>query len=141
MTTDYSQVPIIQCAYQFTLEAHQTVARFPKHLRFQLGVRIIDGSQEFMERVIKANFIRDPRIRAEALSGLAELLFTSRMNIRLAKDLKAIPLGHAAQLTLRLEDLQKQLTGWLTWTRSKMQQASHSSGAGTRVKSEARPCT
>ena len=122
MASDYSQVPIIQCSYQLALETHGLVARFPKHLRFQLGTRILDGSQDFLERVITANFIRDPKLRAEALSGLSAGLFTTLMNIRLARDLRAISPGQAAQLTLRLEDLQKQLTGWLSWTLSRMQQ-------------------
>ena len=120
MTTDYSQVPIIQCAYQLSLEMHRLVGGFPKQLRFQLGGRLANAAQDFLERVIQANFIRDPRRRSEALAGLPEALFTMRMSARLAKDLKAISIGQWTETNVRLEDLQKQLAGWSRWTHSKV---------------------
>jgi len=122
MTTDYSQVPIIQCAYQLSLEMHRLVGGFPKHLRFQLGGRLADAAQDFLERVIQANFIRDPRRRSEALDGLPEALFTLRMSARLAKDLKALSIGQWTETNVRLEDLQKQLAGWSRRTHSKVNQ-------------------
>jgi hypothetical protein len=42
MATDYSQVPIIQCAYQLSLEMHRLVGGFPKQLRFRRGRRRAD---------------------------------------------------------------------------------------------------
>ena len=120
MATDYSQVPITQCAYQLSLEMHRLVGGFPKQLRFQLGGRLATAAQDFLERVIQANFIRDPRRRSEALADLPGALFTMRMSVRLAKDLKAISMGQWTETNVRLEDLQKQLAGWSRWTQSKV---------------------
>lgn len=91
--TDFSQVPIIQCAYQLALETQKLVAGFPRNVRYQLGDRLATITQDFFEGACKANFIRDPRQRWGALDALSAELFTLRMTVRMAKDLKTVSVG------------------------------------------------
>lgn len=125
MTTDYSQVPIIQCSYELALETQRLVARFPKNMRYQIGDRLAWMTQNFFESTVKANFIREAKLRWRALDALSAELFTIRMTIRMAKDLKTVSVGQYTNVNARLEDLQKQLTGWTKWTQSKIPKVSH----------------
>lgn len=118
--TDYSQVPIVQCSYQMALVTQRLVGKFPKHLRFQLGDRLAGRSQDFFENTVKANFIRDPKRRTDALTDLSADLFTFRMTLRMAKDLQSLSVGEFTDLNIRIEDIQKQLTGWSKWSQSKI---------------------
>jgi|GEM_PF-7067960 len=120
MTTDYSQVPIIQGAYQLALDTQRLVARFPKNFRFQIGDRLAWMTQDFFEATVKANFIRDAALRWKALDALSAEVFTIRMTVRMAKDLKTISNGQYTEVISRVEDLHKQLTGWTKWTQSKI---------------------
>lgn len=117
---DYSQVPIIQCSYQFALVMQRLVAGFPKNLRYQLGDRLAAMSQDFFEATIRANFTRDPKHRWRALDALSGELFTIRMTVRMAKDLKTISVGQFTEANRYVEDIQKQLTGWTKWTQSQI---------------------
>ena len=124
-TTDYSQVPIIQSSYQLALDMQRLVAKFPKNLRFQIGDRLAWMTQDFFEATIKANFIRDAALRCKALDALSAEIFTIRMTIRMAKDLKTISSGQYTEVNARVEDIHKQLTGWTKWTQSKIPRTAH----------------
>lgn len=124
-TTDYSQVPIIQCAYELALTAQRLVLKFPKNLRYQLGDRLAHRTQDLFENTIKANFIRDAARRWQTLDQLAGEVFTIRMLIRMATDLKSISPGQYADTILRLEDYHKQLIGWTKWTQSQITPSHH----------------
>lgn len=116
--TDPTQVPIVQCTYQLALTMQRLVAKFPKHLRFQLGDRLAGRTQDLLEGVIRANLTRDPILRSATLATLANDLFAIRITLRLVKDLKAISTGQFSEISLCLEDIQKQLTGWTKWTQT-----------------------
>ena len=123
--SDYSQVPIIQCAYELALEAQRLVLAFPKNLRYQFGERLARLTQDLFENTIQANFTRDPTARWRMLDRLAAAVFTIRMLLRMAKDLKTISTGQYANATMRLEDYHKQLIGWTKWTQTKIARNDH----------------
>jgi len=102
------------------LVTQRLVGKFPKHLRFQLGDRLAGRSHDFFEKTIRANFIRDPKRRSETLTDLSADLFSFRMTLRMAKDLKSLSVGEFTDLNIRIEEIQKQLTGWSKWTQSKV---------------------
>ncbi len=94
------------------LDTQRLVAGFPKNLRFQIGDRLAWMTQDFFEATVKANFIRDAVLCCRALDALSAEIFTIRMTIRMAKDLKTISSGQYTEVNARIEDLHKQLTGW-----------------------------
>ncbi len=83
---------------------------FPRSRRFTLGERLESGLIEILELLVEAAYARDKR----AILKRANLrLAVVRHLWRIAHELKTIPTkryGHGAKL---LEDLGKQIGGWL----------------------------
>ena len=119
MTTDYTQVPIIQCSYQLALELHRLVVKFPRHLRYGLGERLTAGAHDFLDGVIAANFHRGHQQRTTRLQELSPVLLSLRITLRLAQDLRSVSLGEGALVMARLEDLSKQLAAWTRWSQGR----------------------
>ena len=110
-----SQTPIIQCAYQLTLELEKAASRFPKKTHYSLGALICQNAQVAFEKTIRANFVRDPGKRVDALSELNHEFFLLRLRLRMAKDLRVISVGMFGVLNTQIEDILVQLTKWKQW--------------------------
>ena len=77
-------------------------------------------NQDFFEATVKANFIRDSALRWTALGSLSADIFTIRMTLRMAKDLRTISVGQHTAISARVEDLHQQLSGWTKWTHAQI---------------------
>jgi hypothetical protein len=124
MAVDYSQVPIIQCAYQLALEIQKYLVTCPKSLRYQVGERLANATQDFFAGTIKANFERNLERRQGILHNLSAHLLTIRMWLRMLKELKGMPSGLHGSLNLMVSDIQRQLTAWSKWSQGQGTDAS-----------------
>ena len=124
MSVDYSQVPIIQCAYQLALEIQKYLVTCPKSLRYQVGERLAHATQDFFAGTIKANFERNLERRQSMLHDLSAHLLLIRMWLRMLKELKGLPTGLHSSLNLVVSDIQRQLTAWSKWTQGQSTESS-----------------
>lgn len=115
------EFPIVQISYQLTLDLHRAIANFPRAEKSALGQTITQLLAKFLEGTLSANSIQRPAMRSDALRGLLATLVTIRLNLRLAKDLRCLSKKQHADYNLRLDDIQRQLTGWLKWTQNKLE--------------------
>ncbi len=86
------------------------IAKFPRDHRFVLGERMERQVYGILESLIRAKYDRARRAVLQEVNVNLEIL---RFQIRLAKDLRCLPLkayGEAAQHTT---DIGRQVGGWL----------------------------
>ncbi len=104
------ELKVIQDFYEFTLWLIGHTEKFPRHHRYSLGVAMEGRLQHILELLLrakfsrqKAGFLKDANIELEIL----------RFQVRLSKDLKAMPVkshGHAAK---QMQGIGAQIGGWL----------------------------
>ena len=104
------ELKIIQDFYDFMLWLIGHTEKFPRHHRYSLGLTIENRLQHILELLLRAKFSRQ---KAAYLSDANMELEVLRFQVRLSKDLKALPNrshGYAAQA---MQGIGSQIGGWL----------------------------
>ena len=104
------ELKVIQDFYDFMLWLIGHTEKFPRHHRYSLGLAMENRLQKILELLLRAKFSRD---KAGFLKDANMELEVLRFQVRLAKDLKALPMkshGHAAQV---MQGIGSQIGGWL----------------------------
>ncbi len=104
------ELKVIQDFYDFTLWLIGHTEKFPRHHRYSLGVAMESRLQRILELLLRAKFSRQKAVYLNDANIELEVL---RFQVRLSKDLKALPAkshGHAAE---RMQGIGSQIGGWL----------------------------
>jgi len=112
----YNHLPIFQETYKLTLEIHQTVDQFPRAHKYVLGQRLKDITSDLMDLIVEANSKQE---KAEILEQARLKLEKFRIHLRLSFDLKILGLKKYEYFSRIIEEISKQLSGWLDWAREK----------------------
>ncbi len=101
---------VIQDVYDFTLWLLGHIEKFPRQHRYSLGIAMENRLQRILELLLrakyarrKAGFLGDANIEMEIL----------RFQIRLAKDLRALPVKSHGKATSQTLSIGAQIGGWL----------------------------
>jgi len=104
------ELKVISDLYDFMLWLIRHTEKFPRHHRYSLGISLENRLQAILELLLRAKYTRD---RGAALRDANIELEVLRFQLRLAKDLQALPIrshGHAAKL---VDSIGSQIGGWL----------------------------
>jgi hypothetical protein len=104
------ELKVIQDFYDFMLWLIQHTEKFPRHQRYSLGIAMENRLQRILELLLRAKYSRE---KAAFLNDANMELEVLRFQVRLAKDLKALPInshGHAAEV---MQGIGAQIGGWL----------------------------
>ena len=105
------ELKVIQDFYDFMLWLIQHTEKFPRHHRYSLGVAMENRLQRILELLLRAKYTRDT---AGYLNDANVELEVLRFQVRLATDVRALPLkshGHAAGV---MQQIGAQIGGWLS---------------------------
>ncbi len=104
------ELKIIADFYDFTLWMIKHTEKFPRHHRYSLGMSIENRLQNLLELLIRAKFTKE---KVSLLSDANVELELLRFQIRMAKDLRVLPVkshGYAARI---MESIGSQVGGWI----------------------------
>ena len=104
------ELKVIQDLYDFTIWLLAHIGKFPRQHRYSLGTAMENRLQRLLELLLRAKYSRR---KTECLNDANIELEILRFQLRLAKDLRILPLkshGHAAVLT---QSIGAQIGGWL----------------------------
>ena len=108
---------LIKKTYQFYLQSHWVLNKFPKKYRYSLAVKIENNLLEIIELIFLANVniknLREPIIHRA--SAKCDLL---RIFLRLASDLNLINAHQYLNLQNQLSEIGKMIGGWLKFLRT-----------------------
>ena len=85
------------------------VARFPRHHRYSLGQRLDGTLLDLLDMLIEARYARDKGTLLDKANLLLERL---RFQMRLAKDLKVLPLNSFEFQAKAVEEIGRMIGGW-----------------------------
>lgn len=105
------ELKVIQDFYDFMLWLIQHTEKFPRHHRYSLGLAMENRLQRVLELLLRAKYSRE---KAGFLNDANMELEVLRFQVRLAKDLRALPAkshGHAAEV---MQGIGSQIGGWLS---------------------------
>lgn len=104
------ELAVISGFYDFMLWLIRHTERFPRHHRYSLGLSIENRMQAILSLLLRAKYSRD---KTDVLREVNLELEVLRFQVRLAKDLRALPIkshGYAAEA---MQTLGSQVGGWL----------------------------
>lgn len=101
---------IISRYYEFLKWFMQRTAKFPRNHRYIFGKRLEDNALNILDNLIKAYYSKDKNPVLRDLNLDVESL---RYHIRLANDLKLITIKQYEYTIKSLDDIGKQVGGWL----------------------------
>ena len=105
-----STLPVYKDAYDLMLEIFQFSKQFQREYRFTLGERL---KNEVLEILIKVYEAQSGYQRQENINLARKHAELSRLLLRLTKDLHLIDLKRFIRLNEKIEDILRQLSGWL----------------------------
>lgn len=110
MGSGLDELTIYQKTYDLILYALPIINRFPKSQRFVLGQQLQNGLIELSVMIVQANKIKN---KLQKLYEIDVELEKLRLLIRLAKDLKFMPLHKYELHGQRLNEIGRLLGGWI----------------------------
>lgn len=113
----YNHLPIFQLSYQLALEVHRATHQFPREYKYTLGQKLKEIISELLDLIVEAN---SKEMKTEVLEEARLKLEQFRIHLRLACDLKILGLKRYEYFNRTLEEISKQLAGWLEWSKSKV---------------------
>jgi len=112
----YNHLPIFQHTYKLTLEIYQTTRQFPREFKYTLGQRLKEMISDLLNCIVVANSKKDKKDSLEEAQLKLEQL---RIHIRLTSDLKVMKLKRFEYFNRIIEEIAKQLSGWLEWSKGR----------------------
>ncbi len=112
-----AELPVIADCYTLTLDLTRRVEKFPRHHRATLGAELTDRCRAILAGLIRARYAT-PAERPPILAAANVELELLRFGLRLAVDLRALPLPGHGHLIRLAERVGVQVGGWLRATRS-----------------------
>ena len=112
------QTPLFQAVYKLYLSWHVRCETIPKKDRFTIGQKTENLMLEILTLVVTAYHTKDPVYKKGILSKVNISVECVKITIRLAKDVKAIEQRWYVEYESRLQEIGKQLGGWIRQTQS-----------------------
>jgi len=113
----YNHLPVFQKTYLLTVEMYGVTSRFPRAYRFTLGEKLKALLSDLLCHIVAANGQED---KVPSLEKAAVTLEQLRIHVRLASDLKILGLGTYESMSRTLEEISKQLSGWMSWAEGRV---------------------
>jgi hypothetical protein len=103
------ELPIIRAFYDLILWLSPKIGKFPRDQRFTLGERLEKKLYEILENLIRAKYTRERSVVLDKINLDLEIL---RFQIRLAKDLRCLPIKSYGLAAEKITDIGRQVGGW-----------------------------
>jgi hypothetical protein len=103
------EIPALLKLYDLMVWTLNHTARFPRHQRYSLGNRIEATLLDLLDVLIEARYQRENTTSLDRANVLLERL---RFQMRLAKDLKVLPLNSFEFQTKAVEEIGRMIGGW-----------------------------
>jgi len=112
------QTTLFQAVYKLYVAWHIRCETIPKKDRFTIGQKTASLLLETLTLIVTAYHTKEPSRKKEILSQANIALECAKITIRLAKDVKALEQRWYVEYESRLQEIGKQLGGWMRQTQS-----------------------
>lgn len=105
----YYDLPVFKDVYDLVILIYQLSAHFPKEYKYSLGQEARKDALILTRSIYRANKAQNKKEYLEAFLDDFELL---KLEMRLCADLKIISIKKHAHISLLMDRIGKQITGW-----------------------------
>ena len=105
----YYDLPAYRDTYKLILKIFEYTKDFPKEYKFTLGQDMKRDALQLVRSIYRANKYQQKKEHLDSFMDDFELL---KLEIRLCTDMKILPFKRQAELTIMMESIGKQITGW-----------------------------
>lgn len=105
----YYHLPVYRDTYNLILKIFEYSRDFSKEYKYTLGQDMKRDALQLVRSIYRANKSASKKEHLEAFLDDFELL---KLEIRLATDMKILPMKKQAELSLLMDGIGKQITGW-----------------------------
>jgi hypothetical protein len=105
----YDDLPVFKASYDLVLEVFTWSQHMKREYRYSLGEEVKKELVKLIMSVYRANVTKDkePHIRAAR-----ENIEMVRLQIRLLRDLRQVPIKNVVKVNLHIDEISKQLAAW-----------------------------
>jgi len=108
----YDELPIYLSTYSFTLEIFKLVKDFPKEYKYTVGETLKKETLELIMLLYKINSTPQKERKGLLMNLARESVESIRLLLRLTHDLNLMRLKRFSYISLKLENISRQLAGW-----------------------------
>ena len=105
----YYDLPVFKDVYKLALLIYSLTKDFSKEYKYTLGQDLKKDVMVLMRSIYRANKATNKKEHLETFMDDFELL---KLEIRLCVDMKVLPIKKQAELSLLMDSIGKQITGW-----------------------------
>jgi len=105
----YYDLPIYRDTYQLILKIFEVTKDFPKEYKYSLGQDMKRDALQLVRSIYRANKSTAKAAHLETFLDEFELL---KLEIRLCTDMKVLSFKKQAELSVLMDSIGKQVTGW-----------------------------
>lgn len=105
----YYELPVYRDTYQLILKIFEFTKDFSKEYKYTLGQDMKRDALQLVRSIYRANKSQQKAVYLEEFMDNFELL---KLEIRLCIDMRILPIKKQAELSLLMENIGKQITGW-----------------------------
>ena len=106
------ELKVLQDYYDLSVYLMGRIAKFPRNVRYGLGVAVEKRLQDILAFLVRAKYSPAAE-RPPILRNVNVELEVLRFQLRQAAELKALPLGSHGHALERLQGVGQQVGGWL----------------------------
>jgi len=104
------ELKVIQDFYDLMLWLIRHTEKFPRHHRYSIGVSIENRVQTVLSTLLRAKYAKDKAVWLSEANIELEVL---RFQLRLAKDLRVLPIRSHGFAARSMDSIGRQIGGWL----------------------------
>ena len=105
----YYDLPVFKDVYKLILLIYSLTKDFSKEYKYTLGQDLKKDSMVLMRSIYRANKAKDKKEYLETFLDDFELL---KLEVRLCVDMKIITIKKQVEISLLMDGIGKQITGW-----------------------------
>ncbi len=105
----YYDLPVYRDTYKLILKIFEVTKEFPKEYKYTLGQDMKRDAMQLVRSIYRANKSAQKKDYLDAFLDEFELL---KLEIRLCVDMKILSYKKQAELTVLMDSIGKQVTGW-----------------------------
>ena len=112
----YMHLDIYKKAYEFLVYYSCLLVHMQREYRYTIGEKLLNSIIEFIVSIYKANDAKTSTERVEAIKSMMEKIKQIGVSLRLVNSLKNISNEKYLNCCMHVEEIEKQLAGWLNYT-------------------------
>jgi hypothetical protein len=105
----YYDLPVYKDTYKLILKVFECTADFSREHKYTLGQDMKHDAMQLVRSIYRANRVAN---KIEYLDKFIDDFELLKLEIRLATDMRILPVRKQAELSVLMDSIGKQVTGW-----------------------------